>query len=69
MVSGFFEGSIESDVVEIVSGGKIVGKIVCEDLIIEQKGIFIGESLRKNGSSIDTKKVNSPEQKPEQNAK
>ena len=59
-ITGEFEGSIESNVVEILSGGKVVGKIVCEDLIIEQKGVFIGESLRKSKaptSTIDEKKV------------
>jgi len=72
IISGFFEGSIESDIVEILSGGKVVGKIVCEDLIIEQKGIFIGESLRKTESSstsTDIKKVKKTEQKLEQDAK
>lgn len=49
-ITGEFEGSIESNIVEILSGGKVVGKIVCEDLIIEQKGIFIGESLKKDES-------------------
>jgi len=58
IVSGLFEGNIESDVIEILSGGKVVGKILYKELIIEQKGIFIGESIRKNESSskIDVKK-------------
>ena len=59
IISGLFEGNIESDVIEILSGGKIVGKILYKELIIEQKGIFIGESLKKNEnpSTIDTKKT------------
>jgi len=49
-VAGKFEGSLEGDILEILSDGKVIGKIVTKDLIIEQKGIFIGESLRKNES-------------------
>ena len=68
-ITGEFEGSIEGDVIEILSGGKVVGRIICEDLIIEQKGIFIGESLRKNDpslSSTDTLKIENIEQKAEE---
>lgn len=71
-ITGEFEGSIESNIVEILSGGKVVGKIVCEDLIIEQKGIFIGESLRKDKpstSATDIKKVKKAEPRSEQNTK
>ena len=59
IVSGVFEGNIESDVIEILSGGKVVGKILYKELMIEQKGIFIGESLKKNESSskVDEKKL------------
>jgi len=59
IVSGVFEGNIESDVIEILSGGKIVGKILYKELMIEQKGIFIGESLKKNenSSKVDEKKL------------
>ena len=59
IVSGIFEGNIESDVIEILSGGKIVGKILYKELMIEQKGIFIGESLKKNenSSKVDEKKL------------
>ena len=53
-VAGEFEGSLSSDLLEILSEGKVVGKIVTKDLIIEQKGIFIGESLRKNEPNSTT---------------
>ena len=59
IISGFFEGNIESDVIEILSGGKIIGKILYKELIIEQKGIFIGESVIKKDKStpiVDAKK-------------
>ncbi|HIQ50632.1 MAG TPA: cell shape determination protein CcmA [Nautiliaceae bacterium] len=59
IVSGVFEGNIESDIIEILGGGKVVGKILYKELIIEQKGIFIGESIKKNESTstIDRKKT------------
>ena len=59
IVSGLFEGNIESDLIEILSGGKVVGKIIYKELIIEQKGVFIGESIKKNESSskVDEKKL------------
>jgi len=59
IVSGIFEGNIESDVIEILSGGKVVGKILYKELIIEQKGIFIGESLKKNENSSKVDEKNS----------
>jgi len=59
IISGLFEGNIESDIIEILSGGKVVGKILYKELIIEQKGIFIGESVIKKDKStpiVDAKK-------------
>ena len=64
IISGLFEGNIESDVIEILSGGKVIGKILYKELIIEQKGIFIGESIIKentNTSKIDAKKTKNEE--------
>lgn len=49
-VAGKFEGSLNSDLLEILSEGKVIGKIITKDLIIEQKGVFIGESLKKDES-------------------
>jgi len=57
-VAGKFEGSLESDILEILSEGKVIGKIVTKDLVIEQKGVFIGESLRRDepSKSYESKK-------------
>lgn len=57
-VAGKFEGSLEGDILEILSEGKVIGKIVTKDLVIEQKGVFIGESLRRDepSKSYESKK-------------
>jgi len=57
-VAGKFEGSLEGDILEILSEGKVIGKIVTKDLVIEQKGVFIGESLRidEPSKSYESKK-------------
>ncbi|CBG40256.1 Ccm2-related protein [Helicobacter mustelae] len=44
IVSGKFEGIAESEVVEILPMGKIEGKVITPEFVIERKGIFIGES-------------------------
>ncbi len=51
IVSGKFKGTTESDSVEIVSLGRFEGVIASTELVIEKKGIFIGESKIKGQSS------------------
>ncbi len=50
IVSGVFQGNTESSVVEIQPMGKIEGKVVTPEFVIERKGIFVGESkiMQKN---------------------
>jgi cytoskeletal protein CcmA (bactofilin family) len=52
IVSGIFEGDIDCNVVEILPGGIIKGKIISEELIIEKKGFFEGESIKKKSDGI-----------------
>jgi cytoskeletal protein CcmA (bactofilin family) len=52
IVSGIFEGNIDCNVVEILPGGIIKGKIVSEELIIEKKGFFEGESIKKKSDGV-----------------
>lgn len=52
IVSGIFEGVAECDRVELLKSGKIYGKIVAKDLMIESGSIFEGESrLKRNGNT------------------
>lgn len=51
IVSGIFKGTMDSDCIEILPNGKIEGTIICNELYIEKKGIFIGESKIKTKTS------------------
>ena len=56
IVSGLFEGTADCDSIELLKDGKIVGKIISKDLMIESDSIFEGESqLKKN----ELNKINS----------
>ena len=48
VVQGLIEGSINAGKVEIKAAGKVAGTIESEELIIESKGIFEGNSIVKN---------------------
>lgn len=48
VVNGVFEGSVESEIVEILSKGRIKGTLVYSELTIEKGGNFEGESKRKS---------------------
>jgi cytoskeletal protein CcmA (bactofilin family) len=52
IVSGIFEGDIDCSVVEVLPGGIIKGKIVSNELIIEKKGFFEGESIKKKSDGV-----------------
>lgn len=57
-IAGKFEGNLNCDLLEILSEGKVIGKIITKELTIEQKGVFIGESLRRDepSKSYESKK-------------
>lgn len=48
IVNGEFEGTIESDTVEILSKGHIKGTLIYNELTVEKGGSFEGDSKRKN---------------------
>jgi cytoskeletal protein CcmA (bactofilin family) len=47
IINGLFEGNADCDNVEVLEGGKFLGKVVSKELIIEAKAIFEGESKIK----------------------
>jgi cytoskeletal protein CcmA (bactofilin family) len=47
ILSGKFEGEIECNVLEIMKNGFLKGSIVVNDFIVEEGGIFEGESKIK----------------------
>ncbi|MGX3043692.1 bactofilin family protein [Helicobacter sp. T3_23-1056] len=58
VVSGKLKGLTESDTVEILSQGRFEGVITSTELVIEKKGVFIGESKLK-GMQTATKNATS----------
>ncbi|WP_121022149.1 bactofilin family protein [Helicobacter vulpis] len=50
IVSGKFNGNAQADVIEIMPLGFVDGKIVSSELIIERKGILVGESRPKDNA-------------------
>ena len=44
IVSGKLQGDTESSVVEILPMGRIEGRVITPEFVIERKGIFVGES-------------------------
>lgn len=51
VVNGSFEGSVDSDTVEILSKGRVKGSLLYSELTIEKGGNFEGESKRKGTTS------------------
>ena len=51
IVNGLFEGSADCDNVEVLAGGKFLGKVSYKELVIEAKAIFEGESKIKTDIS------------------
>lgn len=55
VVSGLFKGEVESNIVEILSGGRVEGNILAGTLVIEDGGIFEGISKRKDSGALGLK--------------
>ena len=49
-VSGFVDGNIDCEEINILATGKVIGDLTYETLSIEPDGIFDGKSNRKNFS-------------------
>ncbi len=47
IVNGLFEGDANCDTVEVLAGGKLLGKVLSKELMIEAKAEFEGESKIK----------------------
>jgi len=51
IINGLFEGNANCDNVEVLEGGKFLGKVIAKELVIEAKAIFEGESKIKMDSA------------------
>lgn len=56
VVKGYVEGTINAEIVEIKSAGRVSGTIESMELIIESKGVFEGNSIVKGIDSTPSKK-------------
>ena len=56
LLNGVFEGKIEAETIEITNGGKLIGDIIIENLIIEKGAIFEGTSTLKQKVSENASK-------------
>ncbi|MFT5659981.1 MAG: cytoskeletal protein CcmA (bactofilin family) [Sulfurimonas sp.] len=56
VVQGYVEGTINAEIVEIKSAGRVSGTIESAELVIESKGVFEGNSIVKDIESAPTKK-------------
>ena len=64
IVNGFFEGEADCDGVEVLAGGKFLGKVVSKELMIEVKAAFEGESkIKKDNETITMAKPKKIEDK------
>ncbi len=57
IINGLFEGNADCDNVEVLEGGKLIGKVVSKELSIEAKAIFEGECKIKTTESEPTPKL------------
>ncbi len=59
IVNGLFEGEAECDGVEVLAGGKFLGKVISKELMIEAKAEFEGESKIKRDSEVSKASIKS----------
>ncbi len=52
VVNGELSGKVDCDLLEIVTGGKVFGEVILQELIIESGGLFEGQSRRRNQDSV-----------------
>jgi cytoskeletal protein CcmA (bactofilin family) len=53
IINGLFEGDANCDTVEVLAGGKLLGRITSKELILEAKAHFEGESkIKKENDTV-----------------
>jgi cytoskeletal protein CcmA (bactofilin family) len=61
-VTGLFEGTADCENVEILAGGTLKGKVISNNLTIDQNCTFEGESVKKTQVGVATQiPINKPE--------
>lgn len=55
IINGLFEGDANCDIVEVLAGGKLLGKVLSKELMIEAKAEFEGESkIKRDNNTSNT---------------
>ena len=57
IVNGAFSGMVDSEFIEILAEGKVTGKVVAKEFMIEKRGVFEGESRVKHIETNSIKQV------------
>ena len=66
MVQGLIDGALDCERLEILSSGKVHGKIVTSELVIEAKAEFSGESHLKTSLDVKVDKTTIEEEQEEE---
>ena len=56
IVSGVFTGNVDADVVDVLPNGKVFGKVLANEFVIERGGFFEGESKTKDTLKLENTK-------------
>ncbi len=48
IISGKVVGNVEAKAIEILANGRLEGTIASDELVIERKGVFIGQSTNNS---------------------
>jgi len=56
IISGSFTGNVDSHIVDVLASGKLYGKVLANELVIERGGFFEGESKTKDNLKIESQK-------------
>ena len=60
IVNGLFEGDADCEGVEVLAGGKFLGKVISKELMIEAKAQFEGESKIKRDNETPKTPIKTP---------
>lgn len=52
IISGRVTGNVEAKTIEILANGRLEGTITSDELVIERKGMFLGQSKNTNNKEI-----------------
>ena len=63
IISGSVKGNVDAKSIEILAGGRLEGAISSDELVIERKGVFLGESKNQTNNADSIKMINSNQPK------